>query len=42
MGIELNILGIRKIRDEEIEELFGKTGEAIEKSQYFRTLFPKV
>ena len=42
MGIELNILGIRKIRDEEIEKLFGKTGEAIEKSQYFRTLFPKV
>lgn len=41
MGIELRILGIRKIRDEEIEELFGKTEKEIEECQYFRTFFPK-
>ena len=41
MGVELRILGIRKIRDEEIEELFGKSEAEIENSKYFRELFPK-
>ena len=41
MGLELSILGIRKIKDGEIEELTGKTRKAMEESKFFRELFPK-
>ena len=40
MGVELSILGIRKIKDEEIKELTGKTGNEMEKSKFFRKFFP--
>ena len=40
MGLELSILGIRKIRDEEIEELTGKTRIEMEKCKFFRNFFP--
>ena len=41
MGLELSILGIRKIKDEEIKELTGKTRKEMEKSKFFRKYFPK-
>ena len=41
MGLELNILGLRKLKDEEIKELTGKTQEEMRKSKYFRQFFPK-
>ena len=40
MGLELSILGIRKIKDEEIKELTGKTRKEMEKSKFFRKFFP--
>ena len=40
MGLELSILGIRKIKDEEIKELTGKTRNEMEKSKFFRKFFP--
>ena len=40
MGLELSILGIRKIKDEEIKELTGKTREEMRKSKFFRQFFP--
>ena len=40
MGLELSILGIRKINDEEIKELTGKTREEMRKSKFFRQFFP--
>ena len=40
MGLELKILGIRKIKEEEINELTGKTWEEMEKCKYFRQFFP--
>ncbi len=41
MGVELSILGIRKIKEEEIKELTGKTRNEMEKSKFFREFFPK-
>ena len=40
MGLELSILGIRKIKDEEIKELTGKTRDEMQKSKFFRQFFP--
>ncbi len=40
MGVELVILGIRKIRDGEVKALTGKTWEETEDSEYHRKLFP--
>ena len=40
MGVELSILGIRKIKDEEIKELTGKTRIEMEKCRFFRNFFP--
>jgi hypothetical protein len=40
MGVELYILGIRKLRQKEVKELTGKTSDEIEKSKYFREFFP--
>lgn len=40
MGVELSILGIRKIKDEEIKELTGKTRNEMEKCKFFRNFFP--
>ena len=41
MGLELSVLGIRKIRDEEVKQVTGKTCEKMAKSDYFINLFPK-
>ena len=40
MSVDLRIYGIRKLCDEEIAELTGKTEEKICGSEYFRKLFP--
>lgn len=40
MGLELYILGIRKLRKKEIKELTGKTAVEMENSEYFRRYFP--
>ena len=40
MGLELSILGLRRIKDEEIKELTGKTRDEIKKSKFFRQFFP--
>lgn len=40
MGIELYILGIRKLKGEEVKELTGKTRNEMEKSKFFRQFFP--
>ena len=40
MSMELTILGIRKLRSDEIKELNGKTAAEIEKSGFFRQLYP--
>ena len=41
MSVDLRIYGIRKLCDEEIAELTGKTEDEIYKSEYFRKLFPR-
>ena len=41
MGLELSILGIRKIKDEEIKELTGKTRAEMRKCKFFRQFFPE-
>ena len=41
MGLELSILGIRKIKDEEIKELTGKKKERNGKKQIFPKVFPE-
>ena len=41
MGLELSILGIRKINNEEIQELTGKTREEMRNSKFFRKFFPE-
>ena len=40
MGLELSVLGIRKINDEEIKVLTGKTRDEMRKSKFFRQFFP--
>ena len=40
MGLELSILGIRRINDEEIKELTGKTRAEMRESKFFRQFFP--
>lgn len=40
MGVELFILGIRKLRKKEIKELTGKTVIEMEKSEYYLRYFP--
>lgn len=40
MSVNLRIYGIRKLCDEEIAELTGKSEEEIYQSEYFRKLFP--
>lgn len=40
MSMELTILGIRKLRPDEAEELNGKTVTEITRSQYFRQFLP--
>ncbi|MBQ6342565.1 MAG: hypothetical protein IJI41_05535 [Anaerolineaceae bacterium] len=40
MGLELSILGIRKIKEEEIKELTGKTRDEMGESKFFRQFFP--
>ena len=40
MSVDLSIYGIRKLCEEEIAELTGKTEDEIYRSKYFRKLFP--
>ena len=40
MGLELYIFGIRKIRDEEVRELTGKTRQEMKKCKFYMELFP--
>ena len=40
MSMDLRIYGIRKLRDEEIAELTGKTAGEIFKSDFFRKFYP--
>ena len=42
MGLELSILGIRKIKDEEIKELTGKTRKEMEKSKFSESISRKL
>ena len=41
MGLELYILGVRKLKKEEAIELTGKRIAEMESSKYFREFFPK-
>ncbi len=41
MSVDLRIYGIRKLCEEEIAELTGKTAGEIFRSRYFRKLFPR-
>ena len=40
MGIELSILGLRKINSEEVRELTGKTRNEMQESKFFRAFYP--
>ena len=42
MGVELSILGIRKIKDEEINELTGKKKIEMEKIRLLQTFITNV
>lgn len=40
MSVDLSLFGIRKLCNEEIAELTGKTENELYQSEYFRKLFP--